>query len=226
MDRVFETLLLNQSGNTNTNNNNDGTTDTNNNTNNNTLRQPNPSRYAQLIPNEMLQQQHPPTNNKDTPLVEVVDVDTNDKSNTTTAAADVANDKVKENVRVYKMDKSTGQLELLPEDNYDVVYVDNNNNSNSVDKTEVGNEEDKVMEDNVMDMAVETANAMDIVNEKEEEDEETSANIQGDEEEDLIYIVKTPSVYQQPGDIDTSSSSSSIDELQQQFDIKFNTPIH
>ena len=206
MDRVFETLLLNQSG--NTNNNNDGTTDTNNNNSNNTLRQPNPSRYAQLIPNEMLQQQPPIINNKDSPMVEVVDVDNNDKSNNT--AADKVTE-VEENVRVYKMDKSTGQLELLPEDNYDVVYVDNNisnsvDNNNSVDQQ---NEADKVM-----DMAVETANAMDIDNDKDEE--ETCANsIQKDDsEEDLIYIVKTPSVYhQQQTDVETPPSSSSIDEL-------------
>jgi len=205
MDRVFETLLLNQSNNNNTNN--DGTTDTNN-TNNNTLRQPNSSRYAQLIPNEMLQQQ-PPTDN--TQLVEVVDVDTNDKSNNTTTA-DVMEDKVEENVRVYKMDKSTGQLELLPEDNYDVVYVDDNNNS--MDRVE---DKEAAEADKVMDMAVETANAMDIDNDKEEEEEEeeTSANTQ-DEEEDLIYIVKTPSInhqHHQQTDIETSSSASSIDEL-------------
>ena len=205
MDRVFETLLLNQSGN-NTTNNNDSTTDTNNTNGNNTLRQPNPSRYAQLIPNEMLQQQPPIINNKDSPMVEVIDVDTNDKSNTNTAA-DVA-EKVEENIHVYKMDKSTGQLQLLPEDNYDVVYVDNNN-SNSVDNNKVvqQNEADKVM-----DMAVETANAMDIDNDKEE----ISANsIQMDDsEEDLIYIVKTPLInHQQQTDIETSSSSSSIDEL-------------
>jgi len=203
MDRVFETLLLNQSGNNTTNNSNDGTTDTNN-TNNNTLRQPNSSRYAQLIPNEMLQ---PPTDN--TQLVEVVDVDTNDKSNNT-AAADMTENKVKENVRVYKMDKSSGQLELLPEDNYDIVYVDNNNNS--MDRVE---DKEAAEADKVMDMAVETANAMDIDNDNDK-DEEISANDIQDEEEDLIYIVKTPSInhqHRQQTDIETSSSSSSIDEL-------------
>jgi len=217
MDRVFETLLLNQSG--NTNNNNDGTTDTNN-TNNNTLRQPNSSRYAQLIPNEMLQQQ-PPTDNKVSPLVEVVDVDTNDKSNNTTTA-DVTEEKVEENVRVYKMDKSTGQLELLPEDNYDVVYVDNNNND-SMDRVE---DKEAAEADKVMDMAVETANAMDIDNDKDEEEEKASVNIQdSEEEEDLIYIVKTPSNnhHQQQGDIETSSSASSIDELNNNTNITNST---
>ena len=233
---LFETLLLNQSGTSSSTaggGEGDNGTDNNNvagaNNNNNNglgpgiLRNPRPSRYAQLVPNEacrikMSDAAHNNNangggnnNKKEDQVIEVVGADKN------TSADD--------DVRVYKMDKASGTLELLPEENYDLVYYDDDTDVGS-DKIEVADgeggkkkegEEGKEVEENAKE-----GDAMDVDDKDDNTNSEQDMAIdQGEElddtnqEDTILYIIKTPqslpSTNSQPPEIDTESSSE--DEL-------------
>ena len=231
---VFETLLLNQSAATGTNDNAD------NDDNNGGLKQPRPSRYATLIPREALRQnnasvvvggaldankkQHRQRSrslsdvgnyniSKESPIAEsMVDVDKVGGTVCNNSSAATTNSGEDEIIRVYKKDKVTGQLELLTEEDYDLIYY---NDWDAEEKSDGilqhgGDDDDVEMKDG----------EYDTKGDKIKKDDEIGVdNIQSDENEnqdDLIYIVKTPKslphINLQPPDIDdTESSTSSSD---------------
>eukprot|EP00581_Thalassiosira_minuscula_P003003 CAMPEP_0183742818 /NCGR_PEP_ID=MMETSP0737-20130205/64894_1 /TAXON_ID=385413 /ORGANISM="Thalassiosira miniscula, Strain CCMP1093" /LENGTH=2014 /DNA_ID=CAMNT_0025978411 /DNA_START=21 /DNA_END=6066 /DNA_ORIENTATION=+ len=88
-----------------------------------------------------------------------------------------------ENVRVYKMDGATGQLELLPEEEYDLVYHDENSDDDDDDEDE--EEEDGVDRKDGKDDA-------DGKKDSDEGDEETAtSDTKGGEASDKSETTKT-----------------------------------
>ena len=262
---LFETLLLNGSSST-AGGGGEGSgngTDDNVAGSSGAIRNPRPSRYAQLLPNEACRikmssnDANNATVNGGRDVVvgrakgdnknavideEVVDANssnnsTEDKNNTSDATTQ-KNDIAAENVRVYKMDNASGTLELLPEENYDLIYYDDDSETNDggddkIEETdgeisdkkegEVSNKE----EGGKVDESAKEGDAMDVDDKQDENTNEQDMAIDnavvdvGEELDDTnqddtttLYIIKTPSLPSmniQPPEIDTASSSD--DEL-------------